>query len=432
MFREKTSILQLSILISDLIITGISFFIAYWLRATILMPLLGEGGLYPLFTSLKGLLLLLPLWWILYLRFGRYQPVKVLGRYTFPLLPVFKANVVGMLIAIAVAYFLKIGSISRAFVLLFFMVNCMLLLIWRIFLLFFQKLFFKEKNYRHVLIIGDKRGVAKLKGFIEQSDEWGIKIVEIMEKCSTDQLTQCLQNKVIDNVIFILGNTKLAEIENDISVCEQMGVSIHLITDWFLNRAGKTHMEDFYGSSMITFDAVKRKAWEHVVKRMMDFILAFGMMLFFLPAMAAIATIIKLTSAGPVFFTQIRGGLNGRHIKLYKFRSMIAGAENMQEALKDKNEMSGPVFKIKNDPRLTHIGKFMRRTSLDELPQLWNVIKGDISLVGPRPLPEYEVKKLKPWQRRRLSVMPGITCLWQISGRNDIDFDQWMKAMDEA
>lgn len=140
-----------------------------------------------------------------------------------------------------------------------------------------------------------------------------------------------------------------------------------------------------------------------------------------------IAALIKLTSPGPVLFAQTRAGLNGRPFRLYKFRSMIQGAEKLQDKLQDRNEMSGPVFKIANDPRLTRVGRFLRRTSLDELPQLWNVLRGDISLVGPRPLPAYEVKKFKLREQRRLSVMPGITCLWQISGRNEVGFDEWMR-----
>jgi exopolysaccharide biosynthesis polyprenyl glycosylphosphotransferase len=288
-------------------------------------------------------------------------------------------------------------------------------------------MFFTEKNFRHVLIIGDKKGVASTKNLIEQNDEWGIKVAEVWEKTTQEQLSQYLQNKVIDDVIFIIGQSRLNEIQNNIAICEQMGVSVHLMTDLFINRSGRARIEDFYGTSMVTLDAVKRKAWEQVVKRAMDFLVALIASLIFLPLMGLIAIIIKLTSPGPVLFAQTRVGLNGRRIKLIKFRSMVVGAEKMQESLKDKNEMSGPVFKIKNDPRLTPIGKMLRKSSLDELPQLWNVLKGDISLVGPRPLPDYEVKKLHLWQRRRLSVMPGITCLWQISGRNEIDFDAWMK-----
>jgi lipopolysaccharide/colanic/teichoic acid biosynthesis glycosyltransferase len=145
------------------------------------------------------------------------------------------------------------------------------------------------------------------------------------------------------------------------------------------------------------------------------------------PVFLISALLVKTTSRGPVFFTQTRTGLNGRTFTLYKFRSMYRDAEGRRAALASRNEMSGPVFKIKDDPRITPVGKWMRRFSMDELPQFWNVLTGDMSLVGPRPPIPEEVKKYERWQRRRLSMKPGITCLWQVSGRNAIDFDDWMR-----
>jgi exopolysaccharide biosynthesis polyprenyl glycosylphosphotransferase len=146
-----------------------------------------------------------------------------------------------------------------------------------------------------------------------------------------------------------------------------------------------------------------------------------------MPLMIVIGLLVKLTSVGPIIYRQVRCGLYGRKFVLYKFRSMHQGAEDVLWEIRHLNEMDGPVFKMRNDPRVTPFGRFLRKSSIDELPQLWNVIKGDMSLVGPRaPLPE-EVKEYTRWQRRRLSVKPGITCLWQVSGRNEIDFHEWMK-----
>ncbi|MDP2807615.1 MAG: sugar transferase [bacterium] len=427
MLREKRSVLQISMLISDLMITAISFFIAYWLRSSIPLLWFKEGGIYPLIPTLKVLLLLLPLWWILYSRFGRYQPVKILGRYTLPLFSAYKANMVGLVIAITIAYFLKIMSVSRALVLIFFLVNCLLLTLWRVLLLFSYRLFFQEKDYRHVVLIGNGDDIPNYKGFSGKNDEWGIKVVQELTQCSTEHLARILRSSVVDDVIFVISYSKLGEIEEHISLCEQMGVGVHIMTDWLKNRASIARIEECCGIPMITFDIVRRKALDHVIKRMMDFVIAAAGFIIAFPVMAAISAAIKFTSPGPVLFSQPRSGLNGRVFKLYKFRSMIQEAEKLQDELREKNEMSGPVFKIKDDPRLTAIGKLLRRTSLDELPQLFNVIKGDISLVGPRPLPVNEANNLQLWQRRRLSVIPGITCLWQISGRNEIDFDQWME-----
>jgi len=163
------------------------------------------------------------------------------------------------------------------------------------------------------------------------------------------------------------------------------------------------------------------------LKRLMDILTAFAGLLVSVPLMVIIAVLIKLESKGPVLFRQTRAGLNGRRFVLLKFRSMVDDAEHQRAALEVLNEMSGPVFKLTRDPRVTRVGAFLRRTSLDELPQLWNVLKGDMSLVGPRPPLPSEVKRYERWQRRRLSMKPGLTCLWQTSGRNEVDFDEWMR-----
>ena len=164
-----------------------------------------------------------------------------------------------------------------------------------------------------------------------------------------------------------------------------------------------------------------------IIKRLIDIICSFMGLLAFSPLFIIIAIIIKFTSKGPVFFSQKRVGKYGREFDMYKFRSMVVNAEELKEKLAAQNEMSGPMFKMKDDPRVTKVGKFIRKTSLDELPQLWNVIKGDMSLVGPRPSLPKEVAQFEDWMHRRLEVKPGLTCYWQVSGRNNIDFEDWMK-----
>lgn len=162
-------------------------------------------------------------------------------------------------------------------------------------------------------------------------------------------------------------------------------------------------------------------------KRLTDVICSLMGLVILSPLLLIVGVIIKLESGGPIIFSQKRIGLNRKEFKMYKFRSMVVNAEEIKEELKDKNEMSGPMFKIKDDPRITKVGKFIRKTSIDELPQLFNVIKGDMSLVGPRPSLPNEVKKFEPWMLKRLDVKPGLTCYWQVMGRNNIDFENWMK-----
>jgi len=170
-------------------------------------------------------------------------------------------------------------------------------------------------------------------------------------------------------------------------------------------------------------------SWELVAKRIIDILGGFILLILTSPIMLAVALLIRLTSPGPVIFSQNRSGLHGRPFRMYKFRSMVTNAEQARAELEDRNEMSGPVFKVKNDPRVTWLGSWLRRTSLDELPQLWNVIRGEMSLVGPRPLPLYETANFGDvTQRRRMSVRPGLTCLWQVRGRNQInDFKDWVQ-----
>ena len=164
-----------------------------------------------------------------------------------------------------------------------------------------------------------------------------------------------------------------------------------------------------------------------IFKRGIDIIGAGSGLLLLSPVIAIVACAVKFTSKGPIFFSQKRVGKNGQLFDMYKFRSMVVNAEELKEKLAHQNEMSGPMFKMKDDPRVTKVGKFIRKTSLDELPQLWNVLKGDMSLVGPRPSLPKEVKQFEKWMFRRLTVKPGLTCYWQVSGRNNIDFEDWMK-----
>lgn len=174
-------------------------------------------------------------------------------------------------------------------------------------------------------------------------------------------------------------------------------------------------------------DRTKPKMEYHFFKRFMDIICSLTGLIILIPIFLIIGVLIKLESKGPIFFAQERIGKNGERFKMYKFRSMVVNAEELKEKLHTKNEMSGPMFKMKNDPRVTRVGRFIRKTSIDELPQLFNVLKGEMSLVGPRPSLPKEVIKFEDWMMKRLQVKPGLTCYWQVSGRNDIDFEDWMK-----
>ena len=209
--------------------------------------------------------------------------------------------------------------------------------------------------------------------------------------------------------------------------CGELGVRFSFNVSFLGLRLGRAHIEEFGGWTTLTFSQTPTNAAALLLKRLFD-VVASGLGLLALsPLLGIVALIIKLQDRGPVLFEQERSGLYGRSFGMLKFRSMVLNAEALRAELETQNEMDGPVFKIKRDPRITPIGAFIRKTSIDELPQLWNVFRGDMSLVGPRPPIPAEVAQYERWQMRRLSMKPGITCIWQVSGRNQISFEDWMR-----
>lgn len=243
-----------------------------------------------------------------------------------------------------------------------------------------------------------------------------------------DSFSKYLRNNIVDEVLIALPIKSYYErVSNLIAACEEQGIIVRMCTDFFdtkiasqINRIGKNQILSIYTNSMF-----KKR---YFIKEIFDIICGAVLLVMLSPVFILVALTIKIFSKGPVFFVQERLGINKRLFKLYKFRTMVPDAEAKIGGLEYLNEMQGAAFKIKNDPRITAIGNFLRKTSIDELPQLLNVIKGDISLVGPRPLPNRDYNGFKKdWQCRRFSVKPGITCTWQISGRNNITFDKWME-----
>jgi exopolysaccharide biosynthesis polyprenyl glycosylphosphotransferase len=228
-------------------------------------------------------------------------------------------------------------------------------------------------------------------------------------------------------VVFAVGHKYLGAIEGSLKICEEMGVRVSLLADFFRTRIARRKIESFFGAPMICYDPAPGLNFEMVMKNITDRILAVVGIIIAAPIMMAATVAIKLTSPGPVVFKQPRCGLNGRIFTLYKFRTMVQNAEEQKKDLMRFNEVRGAAFKMKNDPRITTVGKFLRKTSIDELPQLFNILKGEMSLVGPRPPLANEVSRYDRWQRRKLSMKPGLTCLWQISGRSDVSFEEWMK-----
>ncbi|MHB8174213.1 MAG: sugar transferase, partial [Nitrospirota bacterium] len=242
-----------------------------------------------------------------------------------------------------------------------------------------------------------------------------------------NDIDRVLENNPIDEVVFAVTDKDTSYLHGALLICEEYGVKMSILPVFFNLRFADLRLEKVGDIKLITFATQKGAPLQRTVKQAIDTLASAVMLLLLSPFMAGIAVAIKLDSRGPVFFVQERCGLNGRVFKFLKFRSMHADAEERKKELLKYNDMSGPIFKMRKDPRVTRVGRWLRKYSFDELPQLINVLKGDMSLVGPRPPVPSEVAKYERWQRRRLSVKPGITCQWQVSGRNSIDFEDWMK-----
>ena len=244
-----------------------------------------------------------------------------------------------------------------------------------------------------------------------------------------DNLAEIVAREAIDDVAVALPiKSHYSEIQTVISLLEEQGIAVHLLSDFFPRHLARCQSLEFEGEPLLFFHSAPLFSWRTEVKRLIDLVGAFALLILFAPILAIVAVLIKFDSPGSIFFVQERMGFNKRRFRMIKFRTMVADAESRMQDIEHLNEKEGPIFKIKNDPRITRLGRLLRKSSLDELPQLLNVLLGDMSLVGPRPLSIRDALKLEEsWQKRRFSVRPGLTCLWQISGRSELSFEQWMK-----
>jgi len=297
------------------------------------------------------------------------------------------------------------------------------------------------RNTRNVLVIGSGPRALGTKRTIERHPEWGLRITGFIDHGDSEfvpvvpqeklhklvDLPALLREKVVDEVLVACPRAMLGNLGPVVAECTTVGVPVTLLTDLFGDELPPPRVGSFDSQGTLSFAPVHHNDLELAVKRGIDIVGATLGLLITSPVLAAAAVAIKLDSRGPVFFKQTRSGKYGRQFHMVKLRTMVADAEARKQELMHLNEMDGPVFKIKRDPRITRVGAFLRKWSIDELPQFWNVLVGHMSLVGPRPPTPDEVLEYKPSDRRRLSMRPGITCLWQISGRNEIGFDEWME-----
>lgn len=287
------------------------------------------------------------------------------------------------------------------------------------------------KGRLRVLLAGPHEDVEKLVSSLSPGRLSELDIVGRID-ISTEPIAKlviALHEKSVERVIFAAAHVHLSQIEQAVNACEIEGVEAWLWAGFIHTSIARPTFDAMAGKPMLVFRCTPEISWALFIKSVMDKVGAFIAILVFGVPMILAWIGIKMASPGPAIFTQMRSGRHGHPFKMFKFRTMCTDAEQKQQELLAMNQMSGPVFKVEDDPRIFPLGRLLRKYSIDELPQLFNVLSGDMSLVGPRPLPVYEVEKFAdPAHRRRLSVKPGLTCLWQISGRNEIkDFNQWVE-----
>jgi exopolysaccharide biosynthesis polyprenyl glycosylphosphotransferase len=425
--------------LSDVLLVALAFAAAYQTRAV--LPLEHEFFLTPD----KSVLVLgfsVMAWVLIGLSMEVYEKLDA-GHPLIILRDSARQCTYGALCLIVFEYVLRL-DLSRFFLLLFSAYAWVLLLIFRLLAGRLVGLIRREFGAPHyVMVVGTGERAVRLARGLERSGDYGIRLRGFLAESAgapasitlgeaypvrpVRELTSVLQEHVVDEIIFAVGSESLAELEEVFLLCDEEGVRTRVAVDFFPHVNSTVSLERFGATPLLTFSAAPYDEIRLLLKRFTDMVIAGAGLVVLSPFMAAVALLVRLTSPGPAIFSQVRCGLNGRRFTFYKFRSMCRDAEEMKAAIAHLNTRDGVVFKIPHDPRLTPIGRYLRKFSIDEWPQLWNVLRGDMSLVGPRPAVPDEVDRYQRWQRRRLRMRPGLTCLWAISGRDNVDFETWMK-----
>jgi exopolysaccharide biosynthesis polyprenyl glycosylphosphotransferase len=454
-FSDRYSIYRMMNIIVDAFIAFFSFLAAVITRSYLDTGRLVISERYGVF--LWAALAAFFLWpFLLYIN-GLY-PTDRLRSNRRVLIDIFKTSLQGGLFILAIIFIFKLHVMNRLILAEAIILSVLLLVLKEELVTIYIRHSRREgKHARNVLVVGDSARAYEIARIIEKNPFLGLNIVgllvpsEDVMKCYIPDLKvlgkladieKVLHNNPVDHVIITVDKKDYHEVENIIYHCEEEGIEIWITADLFNITYAKLDSGNFFGVPMFVLRTTPKFSWQLFAKWVLDILVSLALSVITLPLVGAAALLIKLSSPGPVLFKQTRCGLHGRPFTLYKLRTMRVGAQDMLKDLIGSNIMEGPAFKMEHDPRITPVGRWLRKMSIDELPQFWNVLKNDMSLVGPRPPLPDEVVKYKPWQRRRLSMKPGITGLWQVSGRNavtsfdklaalDLEYiDKWSLALD--
>lgn len=436
MIKGREPVLERISVTFQVILTLLSFFLVLWISGLFAVVTANSKNDYFFFATIICII------WYVLLEFFEMGKMVRIQRYRQIIKQYAILVSLGAFVLILLNELFRFEHLTSVIILKFALIN-FILLSWqkissRSVMKYFRKMGF---NTRMIMIIADESSIP----FIDQiiaSDDWGYivnGIVTDSEKVAkkysntfvvyseNEDFSKLITNNVVDEVFFCQQSFNTKSIEELIKHCKDIGVGFHIHNN-VLSFSGLKPSVTFVNQQFVlSFINSPGNYFSLKVKIILDFILTLIILILISPVMLLIAVLIKFEDGGPVFFKQVRVGRHGRLFKCFKFRTMVVNAEELREKLMALNEVDGPVFKIKHDPRITKIGRFLRKTSLDELPQFFNVLFGDMSIVGPRPPIPSEVEQYERNLIRRLSINPGITCIWQVSGRNNIPFDKWME-----
>ncbi len=414
MIQEKKHFIRFTITLFDIIILIFSYWLAVTLRAII--PSTSNEIMewyFPYYLRIFPIFLI------------TFSPIILLNNLTLQKFPVDKYNfylrtIISLLVAIgisiAILYYSKLFNQSRVALLIFGLLSIFLLILNR------ELISKSYKNPVNTIVLGDEKDAKEIQNLFSLHDFFGIKILKVIDKIPSN-LTKILKNEPVEWVIVTKKKYK-----KHIKKIENLGLTVSFyLTEVFGEAPSFVTLESSLSSPIITFHPSPPNYTQLFIKYTLDRIISLISILLLFPVFILISIAIKLTSKGPILYKHKRVGLKGKPFSMLKFRTMYKNADEAKESLYNLNKMDKVVFKIKDDPRITKTGRFLRRFSLDELPQLFNVLKGDMSLVGPRPPLLMEVKQYEDWQRKRLAIKPGLTCTWLIRGRSDLPFEEWMR-----
>ena len=445
MFDRRSKLLSTITLLHDLGVTCVAFLVAYVLRSYLVQfQFFSERfpQIYPFSHYLPLMVAFLVVWAVVGSFSSFYRDLELTNPIQLILKIVSQLAIV-LLFLYAGLYLLRRTDVSRTYVMLIGVVDFVLLLLGRA-ASYWGVALMRERlsRYHYLLIVGCGPRAREMAAMIEEGRGMGLRLIGFVDpRSATDPSTdlsgydvfsleavgRILQTRVVDEVVFAVDLQELARLEPVMQHCADLGIRTRLQLEFLPPAYSRVYLENFREVQLLSLSSAPDSELRLFFKRIFDIVLSFTSLVILSPLLLVMAAMIKITSPGPVLFQQTRCGLGGRRFTLYKFRSMINNAEQMRAELHQLNELDGPVFKISDDPRITTVGRWLRRFSLDELPQLWNIFSGEMSFVGPRPAVPEEVDQYEDWQRRRLRMRPGLTCIWVLEGRSHVDFNRWMQ-----